>query len=258
MVSAPPIGTIDLLLAVDHMSLHPVDTERIGNLRLQSSPFGPELILIGSHPSLQICKVTINTAASSILHSSHASVKKFITQTSYEFFDCESSGIEPPIYYGNCQDCKECSFRSQMLSQREQYENHVSESKIQFDPIQKFVVSYPFTKDPCTLPNNKTKVLLKIAERDAFNKKCDKMPNNGALIELSDTKMKMWDWQIHMSLRHVVNESSTTTLLRIVANSTLSDRRGPLLNSILMKVHDTLSDQWDVINRWRTYKTTLC
>ena len=34
---APPIGTIDLFLGFDHMSLHPVDLEHIGNLRLQFS-----------------------------------------------------------------------------------------------------------------------------------------------------------------------------------------------------------------------------
>ena len=76
MDSAPPINTIDLLLGVDHVSLHPVDLELIGNLRLQSSQFGPELILIGSHPSLQSCKFTVDTAASSILHSSHASINR--------------------------------------------------------------------------------------------------------------------------------------------------------------------------------------
>ena len=76
LVSAPPIGTMDLLLSVNHMSRHPVDLELIGNLRLQSSQFGPELILIGSHPSLQSYKFIVDTAASSILHPSHASINR--------------------------------------------------------------------------------------------------------------------------------------------------------------------------------------
>ena len=30
------------------------------------------------------------------------------------------------------------------------------------------------------------------------------------------------------------------------------------MNGILMKGHDTLSDQWDVLTRWRTYEKALC
>ena len=67
-----------------------------------------------------------------------------------------------------------------MLSQKEQYQTQVIESKIQYDQsLYQFVVSYRFTQDPSTLPNNKAQV-IKIAERqekrlakcgllDAFN-----------------------------------------------------------------------------------------
>ena len=45
---------------------------------------------------------------------------------------------------------------------------------------------------------------------------------------------------------------------RIVTNSSLSDRKGVSLNGILMKGHDTLSNQWDVLIRWRSYENALC
>ena len=270
LVSNRPSGAIDLLVGVDHLGLHPIDLERIDNLRIQSSPFGPDLILVGSHPTFKSCSITWNKDASQILHSHHASVNRVSVRPIYEYFESESLGVEPPRRCGNCRNCKDCSFRGQMLSQKEQYETQVIESKIRYDAASKqFVVSYPFTQDPIALPNNKAQV-IKIAEReekrlaksgllDAFNSEFDKMLTHGALVELTDSELKMWDGPTHyVSLQHVINESSSTTPLRIVTNSSLSDRKGLSLNSILMKGHDTLSDQWDVLSRWRTYEIALC
>ena len=71
--------------------------------------------------------------------------------------------------------------------------------------------------------------------------------------------MNIWKGPKHyVSLQHVVNDASATTPLRIVTNSSLSDRKGISLNSILMKGHDSLSSQWDVLTRWRTYEVPLC
>jgi len=188
----------------------------------------------------------------------------------YEFFESDNMGVVPPRRCGNCRNCKECSFQVHTLSLKEQYESQVIESKISYDEtLNQFVVSYPFTHDPSILPNNKGQV-IKIAEReekrllksdllDAFNKEFDKMIAHGALVELQDAELKQWDGPSHyVSLQHVLNEDSPTTPLRIVTNSSLSDRKGISLNGILMKGHDTLSDQWDVLTRWRSYEKALC
>ena len=45
LVADGPPGAIDLLVGVDHLGLLPIDLERIYNLRIQSSPFGPDLLL---------------------------------------------------------------------------------------------------------------------------------------------------------------------------------------------------------------------
>ena len=157
-----------------------------------------------------------------------------------------------------------------MLSQKEQYETQLIESKIHYDAASKqFVVSYPFTQDPLALPNNKAQV-IKIAEReekrlaksgllDALNSEFDKMLSYGTLVELTHYELKMWDGPTHyVLLQHFINESSSTTPLRIVTNSSLSDRKGLSLKSILKKGHDTQADQWDVLSRWRTYEITPC
>ena len=81
----------------------------------------------------------------------------------------------------------------------------------------------------------------------------------GALVELSPDEMAMWDGPTHyVSLQHVINEDSTTTPIRIVTNSSLSDRCGISLNGILMKGPNTLCDQWSILNRWRSYEVAMC
>ena len=269
-IASRPTGSIDILLGADCMGLHPVDLERIENMRVLSSSLDPGLILVGSHSSFRSCGIKLSKDASSIMYCSHASVNRLFVRPVYEYFESDNMGIEPPRRCGNCRNCKDCSFRGHMLSQKEQYETQVIESKITYDSTSKqFVVSYPFTQDPEILSDNKMQV-IKIAEReekrlfrsgllDSFNQEFLKMLQYGALVELTAAELNIWDGPKHyVSLQHVINDASATTPLRIVTNSSLSDRKGLSLNSILMKGHDTLSDQWDVITRWRTYETALC
>ena len=66
------------------------------------------------------------------------------------------------------------------------------------------------------------------------------MLNNDSFAELSPQDIDMWDGAAHyISLQDVQIRNSDTTPLRIVSHSSLSDRKGPSLNSIF----NTLSDQ---------------
>ena len=63
------------------------------------------------------------------------------------------------------------------------------------------------------------------------------MVSNNSLVELSPKEMHIWGGPVHyISLQAVENEDSDTTPMRVVSNSSLSDRKGLSLNSILMKV----------------------
>ena len=97
--------------------------------------------------------------------------------------------------------------------------------------------------DPSILSDNKGQVikihqrlekkLLKNGTLEAFNQEFHKMISNGSLVELSPEEMQIWGGAIHyISLQAVLNEDSDTTPLRIVSNSSLSDRKGLSLNSI--------------------------
>ena len=101
-----------------------------------------------------------------------------------------------------------------MLSQKEQYEYQVLESKLTYEPsTHTFVVSYPFTADPSILPNNKSQV-IKIAQRlekrlhkthllQAFNDEFDKLISYGAIKEISDSELRSLDGPTHYASKNV-------------------------------------------------------
>ena len=269
-----PAGAIELLIGTNVLGLHPRDHECKGNLKVMSSLFGSGFLLTGSHHAIKSSNITWNEDVSTIRHSvvtsSAHTVNRVSVVPNYNYFDHDNLGIQPPKRCSKCQGCKDCSFRAHKLSLQEQYEQQVLESKVQYDPTQQcFSVSYPFTEDPSILPNNKSQV-IKIAEREErklekegrleeFNQEFDKMIEFGALKEISKEDLDMWEGPTHyVSLQHVINEESATTPLRIVTNSSLSDRNGISVNSITMKGATSMSDHWSVLSQWRAYPISLC
>ena len=269
-----PHGEVDLLIGINECGIHPVDMEVSRNLKVQSSLFGSGYLLCGSHPSIKSEAVrwsdTVNNIHSSSMSISTQVVHRtgVVVKPKRDFFEAEGFGVEPPRRCGNCMNCKECGFRAQQLSLEEQYQYHVIDSKITYDESQKcFHVEYAFLEDPKVLSRNYKQLskLLNVNKLDkeglltAFNTEFDKMISNGAIVELSQSEMAMWGGAVHyVSLQHVLKEDSPTTPLRIVSNSSLSDKRGVSLNSILMKGPNILSNQWEVLTRWRMYETALC
>ena len=152
--------------------------------------------------------------------------------------------IQPPRRCDNCMKCKECTFIGQQMSQREQYEYRIIESKVIYDTNQGcFHVQYPFTEDPRVLSSNRAQVtrieereekkLIKADLLDFFNNEFDKMIDNGAVVEIPEEEQEEWDGPVHyVPIQHVVREDSSSTPMRIVTNSSLSDKRGISLNSI--------------------------
>ena len=186
-----------------------------------------------------------------------------------DYFDSNELHVETPRRCNNCLNCTDCSFQGQQLSLREQYEYEIMSKNVTFDEENHvFRVKYPFLQDPSILTNNFNQV-TKIATREEknlckeglmeeFNKEFNNMIQYGALVELSKDCMTAWKGPVHyISLQHILKPESPTTPIRIVSNSSLSDRNGNSLNSILMKGPNALSDQRDVVSRWRTYESAL-
>ena len=171
-----PSGEIELLIGMNACGLHPTDKEVSGNLKVMSSKFGSGLMLAGTHPKISSQPVEWNEDVSYIRLASAGDVVSAVTQEvhkirvsvkpTHEFFEGDIMGIEPPRRCNNCRKCEECLFRNSELSQIEQYQYQVMESKVRYDENQRcFHVQYPFLDDPHTLPYNVRQV-IKIAERE--------------------------------------------------------------------------------------------
>ena len=77
-----------------------------------------------------------------------------------------------------------------------------------------------------------------------INAEFNKMIEYGALVELSEDDMRSWNGPAHwVSLQAVLKPDSEITPTRLVTNSSLTDRNGNSVNSILMKGPNSLSDQ---------------
>ena len=93
---------------------------------------------------------------------------------------------------------------------------------------------------------------------DPFNSEFEKYVAFGALVELTSSDMDSWSGPVHyVLLQHVLKPGSTTTPLRIFTNSSLADRIGNSVNSILMKSPNSVVYQREVMSRYRCYKQGL-
>ena len=218
-----PAGDIEILIGVNHFGLHPCELECVGNLKVMSSQFGTGYILGGFHQSIKSDNVQFDNTVQNIRLSNSHSINAISIQPSYEFFEGDVMGIQPPRRCGSCLKCKECTFRGQQMSQQEQYEYHVIESKVtHVESSQNFHVEYPFTEDPQVLPNNRSQV-IKIAERTEkklikdgnlgrFNEEFYKMIHQNAIREISPNEMEAWAGPVHYVSNLSSNLSSGKTL----------------------------------------------
>ena len=266
-VDTRPSGEVELLVGSNYSGLHPYRLEANNNVKVLKSMFGSGYILVGSHSAIKPYRVSQNLSISNINISVRAT--KLTFKSVRDYFDSNELHVEAPRRCNNCMNCKDCTYRGHQMSLREQYEFQAMENNVTYDDVEKvFRVEYPFTEDPSILTNNFWQA-VKIGEReekklekeqltDNFNQEFDRMIAYGALVELTEDGMNSWTGPVHyVSLQHVLKPESTTTPLRIVTNSSLSDRNGNSLNSILMKGPNSLSDQRDVISRWRCYEVAL-
>ena len=266
-VASRPSGEVELLIGSDYLGLHPTEIERVDNLKVYASKFAPGFVIAGKHANLKF----VDTIDPMKTVSFHVSLKatKLSFKSIREYFDANDLNVEAPRRCNNCLNCNECSFQGHQMSLREQYEYEIMKKNVTYDDVDKvYRVEYPFLEDPSVLTNN-FNIVSKIAMREEkklvkegllneFNAEFDKMIRHGALVELSEDCMNAWRGPVHYtSLQHVVKPESSTTPLRIVSNSSLSDRNGNSLNSIMMKGPNSLSDQRDVVSRWRTYDSAI-
>jgi len=295
-VSCRPSGEIELLVGSEVASLHPVAHETRGDMVVLKSQFGSGWAIYGSHERLDSQHVefsedigAIRQGGFKVLECGKISYEPNITlresrelwrdavkkvgvcaSMPKDFFSIEDLGVEPPRRCKDCKDCQKCSWRGMMQSEKEAEEYRMIEEGVHYSQeTGRFTITYPFIDDPYKLGNNLGQV-IKIADklerklekqgfREEVNEAFDKMVEAGALRELTQMEMDRWKGPVHyVSIQHVLNLASTTTKHRLVTNTSLRDPSSGLsVNDILAKGPNCLSDAYELLIRFRSYKRGL-
>ena len=149
------MGSVDLLMCLDYLSLDPVDVERFDNLWVVSS-FEKGLVLAGYHPSLKSSRPGLNEDVAAISHS--ATINRVLIKPIYEFFESHNLRVKHPRRCRNCKNCKDCSFQVHSLSLKEPYESQVIESRLTIMKLKSNLLSHiPLFMTPLFLPTTRIK-----------------------------------------------------------------------------------------------------
>ena len=264
-----------MLLGSEIASLHPDTLEKAGDLKVMKSQFGTGYLVTGTHDSIKVEDIAWPESVSAIrqgrfklVESDYVSHKQVITVTQTKG---EELGVYCPKRCLKCKGCTDCAFSTRMLSDEEQFEYNLIEKGVEYNEVDKvFDVKYPFLKDPKIALTNNFRQAAAMAERlektlkkqdfvSEFNKEFARMVEKRALVELTQLEIDQWDGPVHyIPLQLVHNPESVSTPFRVVTNSSCPDPvTRESLNSIMAKGPNCLSDQWEVLVRFRNYESVL-
>ena len=287
-VTKRPSGKVHLLVGQEYAGFHPVPFEANNNLVVCRSMFGQGWLLTGTDDDVQaekcvwgeevsamrvgrvtvvdqcVNRISVSQSPLPVFKAVASDQVKLTYTQEREILSLDDLGVEPPRRCQSCRGCKECSWRGQELSRQEAFELEYLEKCVEFTGG-RFHIKFPFLVDPRELSDNYNQV-VKIAESeerkllrdgymDRFNELFTKLEDLGVVEEISQAEMSAWKGPVHyISLQHVIDESSASTPLRIVSNSSLKTPGNPhTLNGILAKGPNMLSDPYKILIRFRTY-----
>ena len=287
-----PTGSVDILIGIHEAALFPTFKEERGNLRLMSSQFGSGLVLEGSHPRIDAGGLRINPEALHFTRTVkgaagakprgkvkspkvanvnfvHSESVMHAGKAQFSFLENEELGVGQPARCGTCKNCTRCSVRAQQMTAKEQSELALVEECIKFNEEEKKVVfSYPYIKDVSRLQDNYQqavaiesgveKRLLKMGKRAEYDKEMLGYIGRGAFKKLTQEEIDSWKKKggpvNYISHHGVLKETSATTKLRIVSNSSLNNNnQGFSLNDCLPKGPNSLVPLLEALVTWRIY-----
>ena len=190
------------------------------------------------------------------------------------FFEAEELGTLPQAHCERCtktlSKCKDCSYRGQVLN-REQREvvKRVESSMMLSQEDRKIHVSYPFKEtaylqssnygQAVMIQRNIEKRLARDNLTEAYDAEMMKAVRAGSVMELPEDVMKDWEGPVHY-LTHfpVLKPGSTTTKVRIVANSKMKNQNTKLsLNDVVEPGPNSLNPLLEVLILFRGLEVGL-
>jgi hypothetical protein len=179
----PAAGEVGLLMGQDNLSLFPTERRRVGNAALYMSRFGTGWIASGKPPRAKgggssrhvgVCVVgaaSWEIAARPKPHEEDTAICALSTVSQqwvapplhieggifqpYDFLTSESLGTDLPRRCTSCRRCKECKFRTDSLTFKEDQEYQIILDGLEFNKERgRWRVTYPFHIPPSTLKDN--------------------------------------------------------------------------------------------------------
>ncbi|XP_068697211.1 uncharacterized protein [Montipora foliosa] len=133
----------------------------------------------------------------------------------------------------------------------------------------KWIMQYPWKRDPSCLPNNYVQVLKKLESTErrlkkqpghtnSYNAQIKEMEEMKFSRKLTEEEKKEWKGTVHYVAHHaVVRPEKKTTPIRIVFNSSASFK-GHSLNDYWYKGPDLLNNLFGVVLRFRENAIAVC
>ena len=276
-----PVGEVGLLIGQDYPWLLPTggaDENCKGGLRVMDTKFSSGFVLGGHHASFRHGGVKMTDEAKRVCYAIKA--KKFVSGKQMNlinrlpnFLEAEELATEIPRRCERCVGCKQCSFQTQEMNRKQQEELRLMKKNVVHDADKRCVrVTYPIIGDVSKLRDNRYQVvrmaeryekkLLKDGQLDNYNQVLQSYIDREVLVPVSDKDIQEWKEQgghINYIGHHgVEKDASTTTPLRLVANSALKNcNTGPSVNDLWPKGPNSLSNLVEVLLRWRSYPVAV-
>jgi hypothetical protein len=230
-------GNLDVLIGIDHATMHIGEIKQIGNMVARHSPLG--WIVFGATQSdPAVSNKVLRVGLSGPIEMN-------------EFWSTESMGVE----------VQSCSCEGEKLSEAERQEAKLIEESCIKDGNQ-WIVPYPWKRDPSLLPDNKKQAIkrLETIERrlsrnpehaKAYGEQMKEMEDMNFSRKVSPEEERKHKGPVHYISHHaIIRPEKKSTPLRIVYNSS-SSYQGHRLNDYWLKGPDLLNNLFGVILRFR-------
>lgn len=258
---------VDILLGTDQFSLHPKqELDCSGeNLSIMGGELG--ICLVGTHAKFTEPTQINHDHHPQTLHlqTHHTSVRREhpAFHQAENFIAGEELGTECHPRCGGCK-CGKCPLPGHDLSFKEEQERHMIRSGLKYDEQNKFwITSYPWLKNPETLPDNYNAALKTLQSTEnslrkdpqwakTYTEQITDMKERGVVRRLEKEEIEKWSQPCYyISHLAVSNPKSQSTPVRMVFNSA-QVYKGVSLNSYLAKGPDSYRNTLlGILLRWR-------
>ena len=238
-------GPIDLLIGINYPRFHVGETKVKDGLVARRSPLG--WVIFGSNSDDALPE------AKQVLH-----VRLAEPIDLRDFWKTESMGVS----------VSPCTCEAAKMSLQERAELKLIEDSCELQ-VNKWIMKYPWKRDPSSLPDNYVRVLKKLESTErrlmkqldharSYDMRIKELEDMKFSRKLTEQEKNKWVGPVHYIAHHaVLRPEKKTTPVRIVFNSSASFK-GHTLNDYWYKGPDLLNNLFGVVLRFRENAVAVC